>query len=190
MKIDLTTVLNGRADRIIFDKSFDAKESEGYCMFPDGIDITSPVRVVGEVTDKNGCMFLNARVSVSYHTLCDRCLADIDRTFSFDFERMILPEEDAAARGGGLDDARGDSDDSDDSIEEILYVKESGVFPEESIIEDAALEIPPYHLCRDDCAGLCPRCGKNLNDGACGCGEKKEIHPELKKLQKLLDNFE
>ena len=40
-------------------------------------------------------------------------------------------------------------------------------------------------LCRDDCAGLCPICGKNLDAGPCGC--KKEIDPRLAVLGQLLD---
>ena len=35
--------------------------------------------------------------------------------------------------------------------------------------EDILLEIPGYPLCKADCKGLCPRCGRNLNQGACGC---------------------
>lgn len=35
--------------------------------------------------------------------------------------------------------------------------------------EAAALDLPIAPLCRDDCAGLCPECGQDLNDAACGC---------------------
>jgi len=34
------------------------------------------------------------------------------------------------------------------------------------------LEVPAYPVCREDCRGLCPSCGANLNGGACGCGNK------------------
>jgi DUF177 domain-containing protein len=38
------------------------------------------------------------------------------------------------------------------------------------LVRDAVvLELPMAPLCRPDCAGLCPRCGANLNEGACGC---------------------
>lgn len=181
MRIDLTTLLNGRCDRIDFEYNFDIKDTEYADMLPDGMDITEPVSVAGSVTDKNGCMFLNAKVSANYHVLCNRCLDDINRTLEIDFERMISTENDSTALN---------ENDLDDAAEEILYVKESGVDPDLSIIEDIALELPVYNLCKEDCPGLCQRCGKNLNRGDCGCSEKKEIDPRLKKLQKLLDNFE
>ena len=41
-------------------------------------------------------------------------------------------------------------------------------------------------LCSEDCKGLCPRCGANLNEGLCGC--KREIDPRLAALAKLLEN--
>ena len=39
--------------------------------------------------------------------------------------------------------------------------------------EDILMSLPHRFLCREDCAGLCPRCGANLNKGACGCPEEE-----------------
>lgn len=44
--------------------------------------------------------------------------------------------------------------------------------------------LPQYPLCREDCAGLCPECGRNLNQGPCGCAQKK-FDPRLEKLRGL-----
>ena len=35
--------------------------------------------------------------------------------------------------------------------------------------EDILLALPAYPVCREDCRGLCPTCGRNLNDGSCSC---------------------
>ena len=43
-------------------------------------------------------------------------------------------------------------------------------------------------LCKDDCKGLCGVCGKNLNDGPCGCG--KQIDPRMAALAQLLDDIQ
>jgi len=43
-----------------------------------------------------------------------------------------------------------------------------------SIREDIILELPQRALCQEGCRGLCPRCGKNLNDGPCQCHPKHE----------------
>jgi len=46
------------------------------------------------------------------------------------------------------------------------------------------LALPLKPLCKEDCKGLCPRCGKNLNEGDCGCREER-IDPRLAILKKL-----
>ena len=51
--------------------------------------------------------------------------------------------------------------------------------------EEIMLEMPSRTLCREDCLGLCPKCGKNLNEGSCGCAQH-EPDPRLAVLKTLL----
>ncbi|MBI3989011.1 MAG: DUF177 domain-containing protein [candidate division NC10 bacterium] len=53
------------------------------------------------------------------------------------------------------------------------------------IVENILLSLPWQPLCREDCRGLCPRCGQNLNEVSCNCHEE-EIDPRLALLKKLL----
>ena len=53
------------------------------------------------------------------------------------------------------------------SDEEIYSGKEIDLKP--ALREQILLSIPPSPVCSDDCKGLCPRCGKDLNEGECGC---------------------
>jgi len=52
---------------------------------------------------------------------------------------------------------------------EIGYYQKSGLVLEEIVREQVLLSIPARTLCRQDCKGLCPRCGQNLNSGTCAC---------------------
>jgi uncharacterized protein len=54
----------------------------------------------------------------------------------------------------------------------------------EVIRQNALLAIPMKPLCREDCAGLCPQCGKDLNEGSCDCN-KEVIDPRWAKLAEL-----
>lgn len=177
MKIDLTTVLNKRVAELDIDYHFDAEKVEGGALLPYGVSLTSPVHVLGKITDKNNCMFIKAQVFVDYTAPCDRCLKEISETLSFDFERMISSDIPSVSN-------------EDDFDSDIIYVSESGIDIDISVTEELVLELPLYRLCKDDCKGLCSKCGKNLNEGACSCSDEKEIDPRLKKLQKLLDNFD
>ncbi len=51
--------------------------------------------------------------------------------------------------------------------------------------EDMILSRPMRPLCKPDCKGICPQCGKDLNEGPCDC-VKDEINPQLEVLKKLL----
>ncbi|MCQ2396859.1 MAG: DUF177 domain-containing protein, partial [Lentisphaeria bacterium] len=59
--------------------------------------------------------------------------------------------------------------DTDDVCHEVENAFGTTVDLSESLREDILMSFPQQFLCRDDCMGLCPRCGANLNDGACGC---------------------
>jgi len=52
--------------------------------------------------------------------------------------------------------------------------------------EEAILAVPMGMLCRPDCAGLCPQCGKNLNEGPCDC-VTEDLDPRLASLRGMLD---
>lgn len=51
---------------------------------------------------------------------------------------------------------------------------------------DILLELPSKYLCREDCRGLCPMCGKNLNEGLCGCHTDR-TDPRLEVLKQLIN---
>jgi uncharacterized protein len=108
---------------------------------------------------------------------CGRCLTNFRQPLKIKFEEEFLPTIDITS---GLPLPQGD---------------ETGAFTiDEHHILDlteptrqyAVMAIPMKPLCRANCAGLCPKCGKNLNKGACDC-PKQEIDPRWSQLTKLLD---
>jgi uncharacterized protein len=52
---------------------------------------------------------------------------------------------------------------------EIGYYEESGLSLEDVVREQVLLSLPSRTLCKEDCKGLCPRCGQNLNLATCNC---------------------
>jgi uncharacterized protein len=56
----------------------------------------------------------------------------------------------------------------------------------EVLRQNILLALPAHRVCRNQCAGLCSQCGKNLNEGPCGC-KKDDIDPRMEKLKELLD---
>jgi uncharacterized protein len=80
-----------------------------------------------------------------------------------------------------LDDMQGDLEALRQSDEIGYYRKEInlGAF----ILSEMVLSLPLRYECKDGCKGLCPDCGKNLNEGDCGC--TKETDPRLEKLMTI-----
>jgi uncharacterized metal-binding protein YceD (DUF177 family) len=65
-------------------------------------------------------------------------------------------------------------------------VVEDTVDVQPMVNEAVLLEEPLRVLCRPDCAGICPTCGKDLNEGPCACAAE-EIDPRFAQLKRLLD---
>lgn len=163
MKIDLTPLLSGEVGEIAIDYPLTIEDEIGGVTFPD------PVRVLGTITDKAGYVAFSAELHLTYQTVCDRCLRPITRHETLDFLRTV-------ALSGTLEN---------EDADEYLIARDRLLDPDEALIEEIILNLPAKRLCREDCAGLCPRCGKDLNDGPCAC-ETKEIDPRMAAFAKLL----
>ena len=130
-----------------------------------------PIDVRGSVTDTAGCIELKLKASLYYETECARCLSPVTGSFTTDFGRTV------STGGTGYDE------DNDDYV----TVNNNAVDVDIPLIEQILLEFPTKFLCKEDCKGLCPKCGKNLNVEKCSC-VTKEIDPRLAPLAKLFEN--
>ncbi len=104
------------------------------------------------------------RVQASYagkvKVPCARCLEPVEHALAGDFDLIFRPL--------GVEDASDDHSISA-SETEIGYYQKSGLVLEDVVREQVLLSLPARTLCRQDCKGLCPRCGQNLNAGICAC---------------------
>ena len=172
MVLDLSSLLSGKSSRIDFEYEISQADDENAILPPDDVSFTAPVRVKGYFTDNAGYMSLCATAEIDYQSRCARCLEDIFGTFILNFNRTV-------AASGTLQNEAND---------EYVVVKNGTLDIDRELVEDLMLEFPAKLLCKEECAGLCPKCGKSLNFGECDCPKKKEIDPRLAILQKLLEN--
>ena len=84
---------------------------------------------------------------------CRRCLTEVPVPIAADVDVLFSADPDAG----------------DDPSVYPLAEAATHVDVGEAVREELALAVPAYVLCREDCAGLCPRCGADLNAGPCGC---------------------
>ena len=70
--------------------------------------------------------------------------------------------------------------------DDMLAIRSDELELDEVLIPELILDMEMAVLCREDCKGLCPKCGANLNRGECGCS-RREIDPRLAVLQRILE---
>ena len=161
MILDMLPILSGASQQIDFDFSFTPSEDSLLAAVYSDVDFAEPITVSGQVKNMAGYMVLSADV-------CARCLEPVCSELEISFEKDIASDGEV-------------SSENDDYI--IIEDKKLDLLA--PVEEEIMLEMPSRTLCKEDCLGLCPKCGKNLNEGDCDC-EKKEVDPRLVILKTLL----
>ena len=111
-------------------------------------------------------ILVQGQLATQFPGECARCLEETSVPVDLELEELyVYPAEPGAA----------------------FVVTEDGNLDLAPLIrEEAIVSVPQTALCRPNCAGLCPTCGANLNDGPCDCNQDV-IDPRFAALQKLLD---
>ena len=117
-----------------------------------GVPEGSSLVVDARLTSLEDGVLARGRADVHVHGECVRCLRDLDeeRTVTFD-ELYYLPEADRAAEDG-------------EDVDDVLLVGEDSLDLEPALRDALVPALPFRPLCRPDCAGLCPECGRRVDD--------------------------
>jgi len=103
---------------------------------------------------------LKGELSANLEIACARCLAPVVQNVERDFDLLYRP------RGA---DAGQEEVSFSVAEAEIGYYEGTGLLLEDVLREQVLLALPLKITCREDCKGLCPHCGKNLNQEQCSC---------------------
>jgi uncharacterized protein len=120
-------------------------------------------------------LFLSGDVEAKATACCARCAEEFKLERHRAFRYVFAPK----AIGYDSDDAEQRSDDLEFSIYEGDDVDLTPL-----VREQVLLALTDRPLCREDCRGLCPQCGANLNESACGCRSEK-FDPRLSVLRAI-----
>ena len=103
---------------------------------------------------------LRGRLTAGLELQCARCVEPVRQEITREFELLYRPL--------GADAGR-DELSVTDAEAEIGYYQGDGILLEDVLREQVLLALPLKVTCRDDCKGLCPHCGTNLNEAQCSC---------------------
>lgn len=166
MKLDLHSVIEVSGASAPFQFETDVSEYS----FPGVLEFTEPVMCSGEVRNHAGALTVTGELCGAMRVSCARCLKEFSKPLKIPFTAYLARElQDEDSEDTWL--LEGDRADIGDIANTALV-----------------LNMDARYLCGEDCKGLCPRCGKDLNEGPCGCREAMD--PRFAVLGRLLENEE
>ena len=166
MLLDLREIIGVPGGKVRFDYEPDLSDAA----LGSVVRIKQPSRVAGNVANSAGVLTFSAIVDAVCVCVCARCLKE--------FEYPVHQQISAYLTGGGED---GEDPDS-------YLLRGDKVDADEIVVTEFILELDETHTCREDCAGLCEKCGLDLNTGSCDCD--MEIDSPLTVLGQLLEELE
>lgn len=171
MKLDVSNLYKKSCDLLEFERSENV-ESINYS--EDKLVLTSPVSIKGNICKQERDLFLEASVNFSYKDQCARCLKEIETNIEYELDVRIV---------------KGTY--NEDEVEDYnVFVLDSEKLDLIKVIESTLdFNISHKNLCDENCRGICPGCGVDLNRAECKCDQSEEdddIDPRLAKLKELL----
>ena len=161
MLLDLHEIIGVPGGKVTFEYEPDLSDA----ILGSVVRIKQPSRAAGNVTNRAGALTFSAIVDAICVCVCARCLKE--------FEYPVHQQITAYLTEGGED---GEDPDS-------YLLQGDMVDADEIVLTEFILELDQRNLCSESCAGLCERCGADLNEGPCGCSS--EIDPRLAVLGQL-----
>ena len=165
MLLGLSKIIDCPGASVPFSASLDLSDlRDGTCN-----PVSEPVNAEGVVRNTAGVLMMTGAVRTCLHGVCDRCATEFTRDVEIPINVVLVTElADEDNEDEWVFPLEGDSADLEDIIRTVFV-----------------LNLDSKLLCKEDCKGLCQRCGKDLNDGPCSC--QKELDPRFAALKQLLE---
>lgn len=112
------------------------------------------VKVDFDVTFLNTDVNVCGTVTCCIQGYCDRCLTRVDKEIELQFDQTFCKDE---------------AENEDDYVYSTSLLDAT-----KAVSDEIVLSMPSLLLCNDDCKGLCPKCGTNLNEKRCNCDTARE----------------
>ncbi len=153
--------------KYLADKKENFNFSDNFVFLRDNYMILVSAEVTGIVYRQGTDYIVDGKVKTVLNLNCDLCLSAFETKLDFDLNEVFS--------------------ETPDSDEEIWELSDKTIDLKPAVIANIILNMPMQVLCSDDCKGLCPKCGHNLNDGDCGC-DRGYVNPQFEKLLNLFND--
>ena len=165
MLISLKSLAQSQTRSKSFEYSIDLSDENVNYEFP----FKAPIKVTGVIQDRAGVVTFDATAEFTLTVHCARCMKEFTVDKTQEMHYMIST----------------DSEDDGEETEGMYYAGSEEIETDDIIVPDIIMDMDIAFLCKEDCKGLCPKCGCDLNETTCSC-ETREVDPRLAKLGELL----
>lgn len=153
-------------DESWYRKIFAEKADPGFSL--NDVEVSITLRRIRET------LYLEGNIRTVVEMECSRCLDAARLPIDVPFKYVLAPMQ---------KDHQEEKELNPEDLDFIFY-EDDLIDLDPLVIEQIILQIPMRILCREDCKGLCPHCGINLNAGTCKC-HKEQIDIRLAVLKKF-----
>lgn len=130
--------------------------------------VSGSVHVQGAAENHAGFLSLTGNIRLTGVFRCARCCAEFPKLLDFPLESKLAESL------------------ANEDEEDFLLLEDGQLDLDEAVREQLLTEMPYRFLCREDCKGLCPKCGQNLNDRICSC-DTRETDPRWTALKSFFE---
>ncbi len=165
MIIDVSSILKETGGKINIDAKLDFADVD---FLGESFRFTAPLDLCGKIYNNGKSLRLELKVSGNMQVHCARCISLIDTGLEFDVVENFM------------------QDDSEAVDEDIILFSGTKIDIKDVVVNSFFMNAEGRYLCSEDCKGLCPKCGKNLNEGSCDCADD-DIDPRWASLREIMD---
>lgn len=166
MIIDLSGIIRDVDSKITLDNDINVENTS---FMGEEFKFLKPLHITGHITNNTKSLELNAKVIGECEVQCARCRKPMTIPVSFDISEVIIESS-----GEDLD-------------EDVLVIEGEEIDISDVVLNNFLMNVDGKYLCSEDCKGLCPECGQDLNLGECSC-ENVHIDPRWEKLAEIMKN--
>ncbi|MGM9991879.1 MAG: YceD family protein [Candidatus Bruticola sp.] len=144
----------------------------------EGLSLDGPAKLdLSVVSTGNGELSVHGRIKARVFLACSRCAAEYSESLDIDVDERFVPE-------GSLELERDEEIEADELC--VFGYDQNELKIDELTRENIIASLPYRPLCSQECRGVCPQCGQNLNEKTCMCGSsEEEIDPRWGALKKF-----
>lgn len=167
MKINMASVINCDGAKLDITKEYNVGSFE---FAGNEYSFKEPVKITGEIKNIGSALKITLKIDGEYTSYCDRCGCDISANICGELEEDITS--------------------SNEDVDSEMFVISSHVLDISGAVDSLLYSsLPMRNLCSEECKGLCPKCGTDLNKSECNC-DTTRYDPRFAIFRKLAGNGE